>query len=261
MASINPNVQDNDKKFHELYWSEVGADSKSSQLRPIIEDLTSAMNTSDYDRVQHMTFLASQQLDNFLLQLQELPVSSEMEPIKQDYISSLRSEKRAILAIGAVAKYRSDGNEALEKSSYDEAQAQFATASSLEDRAEQGYYKLYSTTSTTVSTPTTSAKVSTFATPTMANMPTQTIGYQVRIESSGHWEGSYGDVTGHSSIEGYGSKTYDLFSPNAIIAAVIQKSDSGSGTLTVQILKDGKILKQGSTTASYGIVSVGAYVT
>lgn len=35
-----------------------------------------------------------------------------------------------------------------------------------------------------------------------------------------------------------------------------KKMDSGSGILKVEILKDGKVVKEGSTSAQYGVVSI-----
>ena len=45
-----------------------------------------------------------------------------------------------------------------------------------------------------------------------------------------------------------------------IISANAQKTDSGSGTLTIQILKDGKVIEESSTDAEYGVASVSATV-
>ena len=41
-----------------------------------------------------------------------------------------------------------------------------------------------------------------------------------------------------------------------MVTAVIQKSGGGSGTLKVEILKNGKVVKEASTSAEYGVVSV-----
>ena len=45
-----------------------------------------------------------------------------------------------------------------------------------------------------------------------------------------------------------------------IISANAQKQDSSSDNLTIQILKDGKVVKEASTNAEYGVAQVSASV-
>ncbi len=82
-------------------------------------------------------------------------------------------------------------------------------------------------------------------------------GYQVRITYDGSWSGAIGSTDSTTSYDGSGSETIDLGEVSYdIVSAVIQKMDGGSGELKVEILKDGEVVKEGSTTADYGVVSI-----
>jgi hypothetical protein len=63
-------------------------------------------------------------------------------------------------------------------------------------------------------------------------------------------------VSGSQSVDGTGSKTFTMSGNPNIVSAVFQKSGDGSGTLTVNIIKDGQIVETKSTSAAYGVVSV-----
>lgn len=84
-------------------------------------------------------------------------------------------------------------------------------------------------------------------------------GVQIQVSYSGSWQGSYGDEAGQQSVDGSGTKTYSLDNPT-IVSACFQKMDSGHGTLTVKIIKDGSVVQTKSTSAQYGVVSVSASV-
>jgi len=72
------------------------------------------------------------------------------------------------------------------------------------------------------------------------------------------WSGSIGDIGTTISIEGIGSTTYTLNkNPQSVISATIQKEYGlKDEPLTVQILKNGEIVKSGTTKAEYGVVSI-----
>lgn len=61
-----------------------------------------------------------------------------------------------------------------------------------------------------------------------------------------------------SSYDGKGNETINITGDPMIISAVIQKKSGNKKELKVQILKDGKVEKESSTTAAYGVVNVGA---
>lgn len=85
-------------------------------------------------------------------------------------------------------------------------------------------------------------------------------GVQVKIITEGSWSGSIGDAGSQSTYDGTGDDTIDLGDAKSIVSAAIQKKDSGSSELKVQILKDGKVLEESSTTGEYGVVSVSATI-
>jgi len=78
---------------------------------------------------------------------------------------------------------------------------------------------------------------------------------EVKVSYSGSWSGCYGDAGSSTSVDGYGTRSFYLQSPD-IVSAVFQKMDEGHGTLTVEIIKDGTVVERGSTNAQYGVVSV-----
>lgn len=85
---------------------------------------------------------------------------------------------------------------------------------------------------------------------------------QIKVQYSGEWQGAYGDQTGIISWNGQGPKTITLNRPSQaediwIISANAQKMDDSASTLRIMIMKtDGTILKEGSTTAPYGVAQV-----
>lgn len=83
-------------------------------------------------------------------------------------------------------------------------------------------------------------------------------GIKVRIIYSGSWQGAVGDLGSITSVEGYGTTDYPLAGNPQIVSANAQKKDGSSNSLIIQIIQDGNIIKQASTTASYGVAQVSA---
>ena len=88
----------------------------------------------------------------------------------------------------------------------------------------------------------------------------QITGKQVKIIYDGEWSGAAGDVSAINSISGSGDETIDMPDDASLISANAQKKDGSSNELTIQILKDGKVVKESSTTAEYGVAQVSASV-
>ena len=88
----------------------------------------------------------------------------------------------------------------------------------------------------------------------------QLTGKQVKIIYDGEWSGAAGDVSSINSISGSGDETIDMPDDASLISANAQKKDGSSNELTIQILKDGKVVKESSTTAEYGVAQVSASV-
>lgn len=80
---------------------------------------------------------------------------------------------------------------------------------------------------------------------------------QVKIISDGSWSGTIETTAESASYDGSGNKTIALNGTSfETVSASIQKTDEGSGELTVQILKDGKVVREGTTISEYGVVTV-----
>ena len=88
----------------------------------------------------------------------------------------------------------------------------------------------------------------------------QVKGVQIKIIYDGEWQGAAGDLGSTNTIQGTGDKTIDLDDDATIVSANAQKMDGGSGKLTIQILKDGKVVEESSTDAEYGVAQVSANV-
>lgn len=80
--------------------------------------------------------------------------------------------------------------------------------------------------------------------------------YQVRIKYDGEWSGSIGGDGSVRSVDGSGTKTFDIQGDPFIVSANAQKQDDSSEKLTVQILKDGEVIAQRSTSSAYGVAQV-----
>jgi len=100
--------------------------------------------------------------------------------------------------------------------------------------------------------------VTTVTTPLVSPKTTSVL---IKVEYTGAWQGAYGDQSGIVSWSGTGPKTVTLNRPSDaymwIVSANAQKLDDSNNVLTIKIMKtDGTILKEASTTASYGMAQV-----
>ena len=84
----------------------------------------------------------------------------------------------------------------------------------------------------------------------------QAKGVQVHIIYDGDWQGAMGSGGSTKTISGSGETTLDIDDPDFVVSANAQKMDGGSGTLSIEILKDGKVIEETSTDADYGVASV-----
>lgn len=80
--------------------------------------------------------------------------------------------------------------------------------------------------------------------------------YEVRIEYSGEWQGSISAGGSSRSIDGTGSETVEIDGSPDVISANAQKTDDNSQELIIQIIEDGNVVEQTSTTAEYGVAQV-----
>lgn len=80
--------------------------------------------------------------------------------------------------------------------------------------------------------------------------------FEVRVEYDGEWSGSISVGGSSRTVEGTGSKTVAVDGNPSVIAANAQKQTDSSGTLTIQILKNGEVEEGTSTSADYGVAQV-----
>lgn len=125
-----------------------------------------------------------------------------------------------------------------------------ATTSTISNDSSQN------TAESTVSQPTNTA-TSSSTSDTSSSSSSSASGIQVKVTYSGSWSGNYGDESGSQSVDGSGSKTFQISGDPSVISAVFQKDDGGSRTLTVEIIEDGTVVESKSTSAAYGVVSAG----
>ncbi|WP_324757125.1 hypothetical protein [Haloarcula montana] len=78
-------------------------------------------------------------------------------------------------------------------------------------------------------------------------------GFEVRVEYGGEWSGSINAGGSSRTVDGAGSQTLAVEGDPDIISANAQKQDDSDRTLTIQILRDGEVLKETSTSAEYGV--------
>lgn len=77
-----------------------------------------------------------------------------------------------------------------------------------------------------------------------------------KVLYDGSWKGSLGTESGQRSISGRGDSHLPVDNGANIVSGNAQKQGSGSGTLTVQILVDGEVVSEQSTSAEYGVAQV-----
>jgi len=81
--------------------------------------------------------------------------------------------------------------------------------------------------------------------------------FAVRVLYDGSWQGAISVTEGGSSqtesISGSGSETIDITGNVDIISANAQKEDDSSAELVIQILQNGDVVSEASTTAEYGV--------
>jgi hypothetical protein len=78
----------------------------------------------------------------------------------------------------------------------------------------------------------------------------------IKIQYSGEWQGSITTVDSSRSIDGTGTTTFEVDGDVSTISANAQKSADNDQELTIQILQDGNVLEESSTTSEFGLAQV-----
>lgn len=82
-------------------------------------------------------------------------------------------------------------------------------------------------------------------------------GFQVRVEYEGDWSGSISAGGSARSVDGSGTEVLDIEAEDVnIVSANAQKQDDSSRELLIQILEDGEVVAEQSTTAEFGVAQV-----
>lgn len=86
-------------------------------------------------------------------------------------------------------------------------------------------------------------------------------GVVVRVTGSGAFSGNYGTLDSSRTVDGVAPTEYQVdvdtgFLSMDSVSAVMQKNGSDSSELGVQIVVDGEVVKETSTTAEYGVAQV-----
>lgn len=81
--------------------------------------------------------------------------------------------------------------------------------------------------------------------------------YAVKVQYSGEWSGAM-SVTGGGdstteSISGSGTETISISGEPSIVSANAQKQDGSGETIVVQIIKDGEVVSEASSSSGYGV--------
>ncbi|GAA5431530.1 hypothetical protein [Haloarcula japonica] len=81
--------------------------------------------------------------------------------------------------------------------------------------------------------------------------------FSVRISYSGSWQGALSVTGGRSgqseSISGSGTESIEITGDVRIISVNAQKQDDSSSEIIVQILNNGEVVSQASTSSAYGV--------
>ena len=87
----------------------------------------------------------------------------------------------------------------------------------------------------------------------------------VSVEYTGPWSGAIGGLGDSTSYDGIGNKTIE-FGQVGYLCAVVQKMSNDNATMTVKIIQQKRgylfspdedvVVKSGSTSAQYGVVTV-----
>lgn len=100
----------------------------------------------------------------------------------------------------------------------------------------------------------------TIATPSTPPLPAKLIvpstGVWVRVEYAGNFTGTVGSGSILKEVSDTGEHLYQQAITTGSVRAIVEKVDGSSGTLSVEIYKDGKIVSEGTTSRPFGEVNL-----
>jgi len=85
-------------------------------------------------------------------------------------------------------------------------------------------------------------------------------GVYVKVSYMGEWSGTVGGIGSSKSVEGWGDEDFFISYGDDIVSACFQKEENDNSILSVEIIKNGKLIEYERTSAAYGMVCVSASV-
>ena len=92
--------------------------------------------------------------------------------------------------------------------------------------------------------------------PTPTEVVVPATGVWVRVNYLGAWTGTYGKAGSLVKVTDSGLRQYQVENPTGSIQASFRKDDSSSHDLTVEIYRNGAVIKRGNTTLPRGTVDI-----
>jgi hypothetical protein len=83
-------------------------------------------------------------------------------------------------------------------------------------------------------------------------------GILIKVTYDKPWSGAVGYAGNTKSIEGTGTTTFSIGKPGRFVSVNAQKGDKSRDRLTIEIIKNGKVIASEFTDASYGVASTSA---
>jgi hypothetical protein len=81
-------------------------------------------------------------------------------------------------------------------------------------------------------------------------------GTQIHIMYSGSWSGSYTDESSIIQVSGSGEQVINLKNPGSSITGTFTKGEQNSNKMVIEIIREGYIIKKGSTINPTGTVTI-----
>lgn len=125
----------------------------------------------------------------------------------------------------------------------------------IAERSTTSEYGVAQVSQVVPANPTTNTRATTDSTNSEGGTGSST-SISVKISYDGEWQGTVGTSEGTRTVQGSGTETFSIDSSASIVSANAQKMDDEGGELTVQIVVDGDVVAEQSTTAEYGVAQV-----
>jgi hypothetical protein len=94
--------------------------------------------------------------------------------------------------------------------------------------------------------------------PTRTPVVVPTAGIFIRVDYIGSWSGIYGTAAEILKVKNSGERLYEIENPNGTVTAGFKKLDGSTHPLTVEIYKNGQVIKTGTSSDSDAVVNITA---